>query len=476
MIKPISRARFEALCFMRRPTAKLYSEEREWYADQDENILGIVALEKIDSDWAYVVLGRNELARFAAIDQDVNLSTADEAREALHKKMLQYSAAGKTVFPQGLVRKGQKTIKLFQPVLPSARQHPDFVILSTSSGYSPAKEIIAELAYTFEDPDGNYIEQFQGSGFDARLWELYLYAVLHENDFDINRDFHAPDYLCSKYGIPLVVEATTVNPTQDGDTIESVKEDPDGIAMADYMAIKFANALYSKLQKRYWELDHVKGMPLILAVADFRKPEGVHYSAKFVQEYLYARRQKREGDTFVFTPIQDHVYQNRKKPSGFFALPDSENISAVLFSDGGTISKFNRMGKLAGFGNQDVIMLRMGQRYETSKSADATVFKVRVDPPAYSETWSEGIYLFHNPRAKHPVPPRLFTDVSHTFFENGRYAITVPERFPLWSKTIILSQEGNNTTTHSEGTTWYRRLRDFVRTVCCSRLKQRKTD
>lgn len=398
-------------------------------------------MDKIDRDWSYVVLGRDELARFSAIDQDVSLPTADKAREALHTKMLQYNMAGKKVSPKGLSRKGQKMFQLFHSVLTTEKQHHDFRILSTASGYSPAKEILAEIAYSFEDPDGTYIEQFQGDGFDARLWELYLYAVLHENDFDISRDFHAPDYICSKYGAPLVLEATTVNPTQDGETVESVQEDPDGIEMANYIAIKFANVLYRKLQKCYWELDHVKGKQLILAVADFRKPEGVHYSAKFLQEYLYGQRQAREGDTYVYTPIQEHVYKNRKKPSGFFTLPDSENISAVLFSDGGTISKFNRMGKLAGFGSQDVNIVRFGQRYETSKSQEATDFRLIVESPGYSETWSEGIYIFHNPRAKYPLAPELFPDAGHVFLANGQYAITVSDRFPTWSKTIILSAE-----------------------------------
>ena len=426
---------------MRRPTIKLYAEEREWYADQDENVLGVVLFDKIDLDWGYVVLGRDELARFSAINQDVSLHAAEQAREALHKKMLEYSLAGEKVFPQGLRRKGQKIFRLFHPVLTTERQHPDFRVLSAATGYSLAKEILAEIAYTFEDPDGNYIEQFQGDGFDARLWELYLYAALHENDFLISRDFHAPDYICSKYGAPLVLEATTVNPTQDGETVESVKEDPDGLEMANYMAIKFANALYAKLQKRYWELDHVKDKPLILAVADFRKPEGVYYSAKFLQEYLYGQRQTRKDYTYVYTPIQEHVYKNRKKPSGFFALPDSENISAVLFSDGGTISKFNRMGKLAGFGSRDVNMVRIGQRYETSRSQEATEFRLIVEPPGYSETWSEGIYIFHNPKAKYPMTPDLFPEASHMFLIDGQYAISVPDRFPIWSKTIILSTE-----------------------------------
>jgi hypothetical protein len=183
MIRPISTARFEALCFMRRPLAKLYVQEREWYSDERENVLGIVLLDKIDHDWGYVVLGRDELARFSAIDQDVSFPSEDKARKRLHDKMLQHNAEGETVFPQGLDRKGQKIFRLFDPILPQEKQHPDFVTLATSVGYSPAKGILAEIAYTFEDPDGNYIEQFQGNGYDARLWELYLYAVLHENVF-----------------------------------------------------------------------------------------------------------------------------------------------------------------------------------------------------------------------------------------------------------------------------------------------------
>lgn len=435
-IKSIAAARFEALCFSRQPLIKLYAEEREWYADVQENVLGVILFDKIDSDWSFLLLGRDELARFSAIDGGVSFSSPDKARQALQHKMMQYSVAGETVFPQGRDLKGKKAFQIFDPAVSHKKQHPDFAHLDRTPAFSPAKEIIAEIAYTFEDPDGNYIQQFQTDGFDARLWEFYLYAALHENNFSIDRDFHAPDYICSKYGAPLVLEATTVNPTQDG---EVIKEDPDGIEMANYMAIKFANALYSKLQKRYWELDHVKDKPLILAVADFRKPEGIHYSAKFLQEYIYGQRQSRAGDTYTYTPIQEHVYRDRKKPSGFFSLPDSENIAAVLFSDGGTISKFNRMGKLAGFGSQEVKMLRIGHRYETSKSPDTTVFRVMVDSSVYTETWSEGIYIFHNPRAKYPVNPNLFPDASHTYLTNGQYAISIPTRFPIWSKTVILS-------------------------------------
>ena len=40
-----------------------------------------------------------------------------------------------------------------------------------------------------EDADGNLIEQFQTSGFDARIWELYLFAALSEAGYGIDRSF-----------------------------------------------------------------------------------------------------------------------------------------------------------------------------------------------------------------------------------------------------------------------------------------------
>lgn len=58
-------------------------------------------------------------------------------------------------------------------------------------------------------------------------------------------------------------------------------------------------------------------------------------------------------------------------PSGFFFLPGAENVSAVLFSNSGTISKFNRMGLLAGFGAGRAQMIRKGFAYEPNPDAAA---------------------------------------------------------------------------------------------------------
>lgn len=46
----------------------------------------------------------------------------------------------------------------------------------------------------YEDADGNFVEQFQTTGFDARVWELYLFATLSEVGYVIDRPHPAPDF------------------------------------------------------------------------------------------------------------------------------------------------------------------------------------------------------------------------------------------------------------------------------------------
>ena len=82
-------------------------------------------------------------------------------------------------FPQGDEAE-RKYNALMQPVYPNERLHASFRALSQEPGYSPASHLISELAYAFTDPDGNFIEQFQTTGFDARMWELYLFIMLSE--------------------------------------------------------------------------------------------------------------------------------------------------------------------------------------------------------------------------------------------------------------------------------------------------------
>jgi hypothetical protein len=87
-IKSLSFRRFNALAaYTRRPEIVLYIEEIEWYATSDERLIGMLARDRIDNDFSWVILGRDERRRFRAIDLNSSLPTQDVARRQLFEKL-----------------------------------------------------------------------------------------------------------------------------------------------------------------------------------------------------------------------------------------------------------------------------------------------------------------------------------------------------------------------------------------------------
>src|SRR5699024_6681360 len=115
---------------------------------------------------------------------------------------------------------------------------------------------------------------------------------------------------------------------------------------------------------------------------------------------------------------KDYIKPNGTKiPSGFFFQPNTENISAIIFSTCGTISKFNRMGKQADLGSELPILIRIGAFHNHESNAIDPTFRHYQVNQESNETWSEGVIIFHNPNAKYPIDPNLFDDkVAQSFF------------------------------------------------------------
>ncbi|MEZ8131465.1 hypothetical protein [Enterovibrio norvegicus] len=167
-MRKISKVRFEALSYARMPLVKIMSDEIEWYANENNAILGTILHDYTDGDYVAVVLGRDEAGVFRWIDGLAGIESIDEARATLSDKIIEQSREGAEEFPQGVITRDKNLI--FNPLVREARMPEDYKILVNSEFFSPAKELIQEIAYSFEDPDGNYIEQFQSAGFNARLW------------------------------------------------------------------------------------------------------------------------------------------------------------------------------------------------------------------------------------------------------------------------------------------------------------------
>lgn len=448
-IKPLSFARFEAFVGLTRsPATEFFSEELEWYADEVERLLGVVLLDTVDFDFSYVVLARDEHKQFRGIAFDASYPSLEAARSKLFSEMERLHTLNDSEFHQG---DGFDGIDLFSPVTPPEKQNLAFQLIHGDEGHSSARGIIQEMMHHYQDVDGNFVEQFQSTGFDSRLWELYIFSYLNEEKLWIDRDYASPDFTVKKYGHEVCIEAVTVNPSQtplpgiDPAKLKSPSSKEIAELLADYMPIKFGSPLFSKLNKRYWELPHVAGKPLVFAIADFHEPGSMMWSSSALFQYLYGVRHEisydSNGQLVISTlKIDTHSIGEKKIPSGFFFQEDAQNISAVLFSASGTISKFNRMGKQAGFGSGRVKMIRSGFCHDHDPNASLPKpFTVEIKPDNYFETWGEGLSMYHNPNAVHPVPEALFPSIAHHHFVDGEILSSLPEFHPYSSTTLVIS-------------------------------------
>lgn len=444
----ISQQRFAALAgYSRRPTPIPFLE-REWYEVDSERLLGIVVQDQADKDFAGVVLARDGNGLFRWVDGTGFFENVDGARAALEADIEKQAKEPPESFEQGDEVTG--TIALLKPIVSSERMGAGFRTLVDSQAYSPARGLIEALSPYFRDLDGNFIEQFQTTAFDARIFELYLFAMLHEVGYAFDQSEAAPDYHCLQYGVNFFVEATTVQPTA-GAKIRSPEETLREVLEStadktEYFSIKFGSALFSKLSKKYWERPHVVEHPLVFAIQNFSEPLSMQNSNGALTNYLYGWRHgvsRDDAGHLVITPsrIGEHRFEDKTIPSDFFSLPGAENISAVLFNPHATLPKFNRMGILAGFGSTKPHLVRRGLLVNHDPDASEGIpFSIDVRDPAYRETWIEGLNVYHNPRARFPLDEALMPGAAHHFLEaDGMVMSHTPEYFPLSSITLTLS-------------------------------------
>jgi hypothetical protein len=285
------------------------------------------------------------------------------------------------------------------------------------------------MMYYFRDPDGNFVEQFQSNAFNSRLWELYLFAVLGERRFYIDRDYPAPDYSCRGIGGEFFIEAVTANPTiRDGVNVETGRPETSPERdeyMQQYLPLKFSGPLTAKLGKRYWEQSHIGDRPIVLAIADYHYPNSQEWSQTALVTYLFGLSSETSRDEhgrlkIKWNQVQEHVWGTKRVRSGFFNLEHSEHISAVISTREADIWKFNRMGLKAGFGAPGIKMMRVGTRYINDPNAAAPEpVALEVHAADYTEEWTDGLQIYHNPNAEHPLEPNAFPGAVHHRLERG---------------------------------------------------------
>lgn len=424
--------------FTREPYVNYFAKEESFYTDKN-GLLAVVVFDYTDRDYNAILMSRDSSKQYRAEGIKIDFRSIKEAEDWLESeaKSNRISHHEEADF-----------FDLFSVIVKKKNLHPHFEHLNEYDGVLAAKQVIQEISYHYKDIDGNFIDQFQSlNGFDARIWELYLFCFCREEYFSFKRDSYAPDFMIEKEGIEIALEAVIIN------RIEKTREgilnatrsplSPEEIdeKLKNEVPLKYASALTSKLNKKYWELPHVKGKPIVIAVADFHDVMSMTWSFQALLEYLYAKKILHEHDEYGNLVIEYSGIQEFTKPSGatvqagFFQQPESENISAILFNPSGTLSKFNRMGKQAGLGSNKSTLIRMGTCHNHDKNASKPYFFQYTVDENTRETWAEGMSMFHNPDALYPIDPNLFPSIAHHFEIDGKILSLFPQFFPYSSFT-----------------------------------------
>jgi len=440
MIRRISRNRFDIIAgYARHPNVTRLAKEIGWFEVDSPHLVGAVIVDT-DGEFSGIVFAPDLSERFRWVDQTRFLPTRAQAESKLEEHLASATRDYERLRVQG---DEPAPMDFFTPIAPTGRLHETFSVLAANASYSAARQVVELMMRWCHDQDGNFVEQFQTTGFDARIWELYLFATLIEAGYVVDQPNPAPDFKAIGLDGSFLVEATTINPSQDGTatprpTLESSRREVDAY-LQHYLPIRYAGPLTAKLRKRYWEHPDAVGLPLTFAIQDFHDDFAMTYSGTALSVYLYGKVVDVDtgpaGDPKV-TTITHHRWGNKKIDSGFFYQADAENISAVLFNAGGTLPKFNRIGVATGFGSPDVTLMHEGFRY-LGEPPERTRFSVEVKE-GYPERWIDGMNVFHNPNAIHPLDPELLPGAAHHRWNNDRFESAVPVSHLESSRTMIL--------------------------------------
>lgn len=449
-MKSIPEIRFNAIAgYARQPMARITGEELAYFESDDGSLMGMLLRDRSDNDFAGMAFGRDKKLRFRWTSMTGFFESPEKAVAALEGLLNDLRDKPDDFHHQG--DEVGEPVDFFTPVHAPERLHPDFLTIMSAAEFYSARGIIEPMMRWHEDLDGNFVEQFQSTAFDQRIWELYIFALLTELGYVLDSTSPVPDFLAGGLYGQLAIEAVTVGPTKNGsvivppppiDTPEQMKA-----YLEEYMPIKFGSPLFSKLRKEYWKHDRVRDVPLVFAVADFSSPGSMVYTRSALEKYLYGYTFNASVDADGKTTssphkIFEHRWGEKVVPSGFFDIPGAENVSAVISTTAGTVSKFNRIGLLAGFGTGDVLMIREGTCIDHDTNAtNPLIFRAIVNAEGYRESWIEGLNVYHNPRARIPLPEHLLPEAAHHHCDaEGNWTSSAPAFHPLASTTRLIAK------------------------------------
>lgn len=302
-------------------------------------------------------------------------------------------------------------MRLFEPIVEERLQHANFRnIMAVGNGFNC--DVINDWANGFVDRDGKFVKEFQTT-FNSSFWELYLFAVLKKYGMQVDFSKGSPDFCIPNSG--LNIEATIASHAH-GTQPEHARigaELPNDLNRFNLRSIiRLSNRLVSKHKKfveSYSQMDHVADRAFAVAITNFDQPysfmacqrplEAVLHGY-YVDEERYLATGEKERTLSGEALLK--VFKDNGSPIelGMFTTPAYKEIAAVIFSGCANWGKVRAMSADPSSGiNFTALRLNV---------ASDKPHVIQCTKQDYNENLLDGLRIYHNPYAIHPINPALF--------------------------------------------------------------------
>ena len=199
----------------------------------------------------------------------------------------------------------------------------------------------------------------------------------------------------------------------------------------------------------------MRGLPLVFAIEDFHHDSPFRDTSNHLTRYLYGQTEvilSGPGEPLKrrLEAVSDHRHGDKVIPSGFFMQPGAENVSAVLFSNSGTVPKFARMSYNAAR-HPFLRLIRYGTCVDFDPNAVVPkTFAYVVGDGTHEEHWAEGLEVFHNPRASIPLPSGFFRGAAEHYLREDGFDSRAPAFHPYSSVTVKFTEQNGQPFTDEE--------------------------
>ena len=405
---------------------------------------GLVQFDEQSVKYSFFVMRRRQDDKWQLVEKQDGIESHSAAVSLLETAM-------RVEEPKESIPSGVRKHKTFYDL--EDREPCDLYKMLYLPTHEAAGWALHQIYLALPNPDKNFVSDFQTKNFHTRLWELYLYACFKEQGLEVKQDHDSPDYQIIREADSVWVEVVTANPEIPYEHVNAKPVFAPEDSMERQMgavAFRYAKTLRSKLQKNYHLKDHVKHQPFAMAIADFHAPGSMVWSREALPCYLYGtvgQVVEKDGKQVPQELTIEKLLVDEDIPAGLFRGGEYRHVSAVIHSNAATISKFNRMGFLAGYRNPGIKMTRLCHFFNPSPDAiKGDMVEYDIASEEYEnlwpngENWSLALEIYHNPYAKYPLPRNVFPMATHWFEEDGDIVFRTPYKNCLLSSVTHLQE------------------------------------